>query len=66
MNHNGKEGLKAWIRTTWHPYTARVPENLHQDLINDLADTYIEMNPADSAGLIHVWLTRLEVEATKG
>ena len=26
MEHAGIESLKGWIRTTWLPYTQRVPE----------------------------------------
>ncbi|HEX9116917.1 MAG TPA: methyltransferase domain-containing protein, partial [Anaerolineae bacterium] len=28
MRHAGREGLAGWIRTTWLPYTQRLPEDL--------------------------------------
>jgi len=65
--HQGREGLKAWIRTTGTPhYIWRVPSDLHQDIIDEIVDIYLYSNPWDSAGLVHVPTTmRLEVEATK-
>jgi hypothetical protein len=30
MKHSGREGLKSWLRTTWLPYTSRIPENLQK------------------------------------
>jgi trans-aconitate methyltransferase len=64
--HQGKEGLKGWIRTTGIPnYIGRVPENLHQQIIDEIVDTYVEIYPVDSEGLVHVPMMRLEVEATK-
>lgn len=65
MVHKGKEGLSAWIRTTWLLYTCRVPEELRDDFIDELADTYIAENPPDPEGLVHVQMIRLEVEAER-
>lgn len=65
MVHTGKEGLCAWIRTTWMPYTQRVPENLRDTFINELADRYIAHRPPDSDENIHLDMVRLEVEAEK-
>ena len=55
--------LEGWIRTTWLPYTSRVPEERRQAFIADLAAHYQERHPPDSAGAITVGLVRLEVEA---
>ena len=63
MIHDGKSGLAAWVRTTWLPYTQRVPEKMRQELIDELVDKYVEDNPADDASFIHVQAARLEVEA---
>jgi len=61
-----KEELKGWIRTIGSPdFLTRIPENLRQAVVNEIADTYLEDYPSDSMGLIHVPMTILEVEATK-
>lgn len=59
------EGLKAWIRTTWLPYTERIPEDLHQEFIDDIVNKYVEICPPDRRGFIRVQLIRLDVEAEK-
>jgi trans-aconitate 2-methyltransferase len=60
--HSDKEDLAGWVRTTWLPYTQRVPENLREAFIDEVVEKYIEENPS-SDGLIHVQIVRLEVEA---
>ena len=63
--HRGRSGLESWIRTTWLPYTHRVPEEKREIFINQLADGYIKEHPADKNDVIHVKMVRLEVEAVK-
>ncbi|MFH1441986.1 MAG: methyltransferase domain-containing protein [Candidatus Omnitrophota bacterium] len=63
MAHKGKEGLLGWIRTTWLPYIQRLPEELWEEFINELADRYIEKHPLDKDGFVHIAMIRLEVEA---
>ncbi len=63
MTQKGKDGLASWIRTTWLPYTQRVPEALRDDFIREIVDRYTEKFSIDSEGLIHVSMMRLEVEA---
>lgn len=65
MAQHGKEGLSGWIRTTWLPYTERIPEHTRDSFISDLADAYMKDYPPDSAGCVHVKMVRLEVEAAK-
>ncbi|WP_414468803.1 class I SAM-dependent methyltransferase [Methanobacterium sp. ACI-7] len=65
MAKKDKDDLKAWIRTTWLPYTERVPEKLRDQFIDELASKYIEKYPEDNKGKINVKMVRLEVEATK-
>jgi trans-aconitate 2-methyltransferase len=65
MTHAGKAGLAGWIRTTWLPYTQRIPEIQQEVFINDLVDNYIKKYPPDKNGKIHVQMIRLEVEAAK-
>jgi len=65
MTHAGVTGLEGWIRTTWLPYTQRVPEASRERFVHDLAERYLERHPLDEAGLAHVAMVRLEVEAVK-
>lgn len=64
MIHEGRDGLAAWIRTTWLPYTQRVPEGMRGEFISEIADRYIETHPPDDRGFVHIRMMRLEVEAT--
>jgi len=66
MVHEGKEGLSSWIRTTWLPYTQRLPEELQEEFINEIADSYIKKYPLDKDAFVHVAVVRLEVEAERG
>lgn len=65
MTHCGKEGLAAWIRTTWMPFTHCVPENEREQFITSFVDTYMERIPLDKDRLAHVRMVRLEVNALK-
>ena len=65
MQLPGKAGLAGWIRTTWLPYTERLPANLRDTFIAEIVDTYLERHPLDTAGAAHVAMVRLEVEASK-
>ena len=66
MIHEGKKELAAWIRTTWLPYTQRVPELLRDEFVLEVVDRYSREYPPDGYGSIHVSMVRLEVEAEKG
>jgi trans-aconitate 2-methyltransferase len=65
MIHDGAEGLAAWLRTTWMPYTDRVPEAMRGELIGQITTAYLANHPLDPAGRSHVNAVRLEVEAQK-
>ena len=65
MSYKDKDGLAGWIRTTWLPYTDRVPVHRKNEFITQLVEKYIEEYPLDSKGNVHVSMIRLEVEATK-
>lgn len=65
MVHEGRDGMAGWIRTTWLPFTQRVPEHLREDFIAELVDGYLRDFPPDEAGSVHVNAVRLEVEARK-
>ena len=64
-DHAGIEALKGWIRTTWMPYTERVPEEEREKFIDIVSKKYIERYSANSNGIINVQMVRLEVEAEK-
>jgi trans-aconitate 2-methyltransferase len=65
MTHMGLSKLVGWIRTTWLPYTQRIPENRREAFIEELACNYTNKYPQDKKGTIHVHMVRLEVEAIK-
>ena len=64
-DHVGIESLKGWIRTTWLPYTQRIPEEEREKFIDIVAKKYIEKYSANSEDIINVKMIRLEVEAEK-
>ena len=65
MEHAGIEALKGWIRTTWLPYTERVPEEERERFIDIVSKKYVERYSANSKGIINVQMVSLEVEAIK-
>jgi len=66
MVHEGAGSFPAWIRTTWLPYTERVPESLREEFIREIVAAHARIRPTDADGSIHLTMVRLEVEATKG
>ena len=65
MKLQGKDGLAGWIRTTWLPFTERVPPSLRESFMNEIVERYIAAFPLDENGEAHVKMARLEVQATK-
>lgn len=65
MVQNGQEGLAGWIRTTWMPYTDRVPPDLRERFVSEIVEAYLKAHPMDAQGRAHVRMVRLEVEAKK-
>ncbi len=65
MAHPGREAFSAWLRTTWLPYTQRIPPEEREDFLTNVIDRYLDNNPACEDGMIHVQMVRLEVETTK-
>lgn len=63
MQHQGTEGLTGWLRTTWFPYTDRLPANLRDVFLSEAVGFYTQAHPIDAMGNTHVNLIRLEVEA---
>ena len=65
MAQHGRDGLAGWFRTTWHPFTYRLPEALREAFIAEVLDLYLATSPPDNEGIVHVPMVRLEVEAIK-
>jgi len=65
MTHDGKTGLEGWIRTTWLPYTDRIPEEMKNEFIEEVADQYLAKIPLAADGKAHVAMVMIEVEAEK-
>jgi trans-aconitate 2-methyltransferase len=65
MTHEGQQGLASWIRTTWLPFTQRIPEQRRNDFVAEIVEGYVRLFPPDEEGLVHVGAVRLEVEAEK-
>ena len=65
MHFNDQAGLEGWIRTTWLPYTERVPEEKRDDFIAELAAEYIKAEKCDPVGGVNVAMVRLEAEAKR-
>jgi trans-aconitate 2-methyltransferase len=65
MKHAGEEGLAGWIRTTWLPYTERLPIERRDLFVKEIAARYLKNHPADIEGVVHLGMIRLEVEAYK-
>ncbi|MHB1355107.1 MAG: class I SAM-dependent methyltransferase [Anaerolineae bacterium] len=63
MTHHGRDGLAGWIRTTWMPYTQRLPQALREAFIGEIVTDYLVEHPLDADGCSHVRMVRLEVEA---
>jgi trans-aconitate 2-methyltransferase len=61
--HDGRPGFAAWLRTTWLPYTQRVPENEREEFIAAVVERYLAKHPPDVKGRIRVHMVRLEIDA---
>jgi trans-aconitate methyltransferase len=65
MLHPGAAGLAGWLRTTWLPYTQRLPQEKRSVFIDALVEAYTAKHPSDAQGNLYVSMVRLEVEALK-
>ncbi len=65
MKFNGAEGLAGWVRTTWLPFTDKLPVELRAKFVELIVNRYLETHPADTAGTVHVGMMRIEAEAYK-
>jgi hypothetical protein len=53
------------VRTTWLPFTDRLPVELRAKFVQEIVNGYVNRHPADQAGVVHVGMMRIEVEAHK-
>jgi trans-aconitate methyltransferase len=63
--YTGRDSFTAWLRTTWLPYTQRVPESLREEFIAAVTDRYLGKHPPDAEGRVHVRMVRLEIDAIR-
>ena len=43
MKHQGREGLAGWVRTTWLPFTDRLPVELRPRFVDLIVNRYLEL-----------------------
>jgi len=65
LRQMGVAGMAGWLRSTWLPYVERVPAALRDRFATEAAEAYVAGHPADAAGVVHVAMVRLEVEARR-
>ncbi|MBC8094452.1 MAG: methyltransferase domain-containing protein [Akkermansiaceae bacterium] len=65
MAFENRDQFAGWFRTTWLPYTQRVPESAREDFISAVVPRYIARHPLDLQGRVHVRMVRLEIDAVK-
>jgi len=61
--HKDRSAFEGWIRTTWLPYTQRLPEEKRDAFIAQIADEYLQQYSVDENGSVHVHMMRLEVRS---
>ncbi len=65
MKFVGADAMAGWVRTTWLPFTERIPVKLRDSFVEEIVNCYLERHPADAEGVVHLGMVRLEVEAKK-
>ena len=65
MLQKGAEGLAGWIRTTWMPYTERIPSERREAFVREASERYVRAHPPDAQGSVAVEMVRLEVDAVR-
>ncbi len=63
VRHVDHRAFLGWLRTTWFSYTDRLPAELRDAFLDDVANAYAAAHPPDADGAIRVRMVRLEVEA---
>jgi trans-aconitate methyltransferase len=65
MKFSDAEGFAGWVRTTWLPYTERIPIELREVFVKEIVERYISGHSLNKEDVIAVNMMRLEVEAKK-
>ena len=65
MRHADQIALKGWLRTTWVPYTSRIPEDRRAQFVDELTERIRAKCDTDENGTISLPMINLEVEAEK-
>lgn len=65
MAFEGEQEVAAWLRTTWLPFTQKIPEDRRSRFVDEMVAGYVSRYPAGGDGLIHVESVRLRVRAVK-
>jgi len=63
MRHGSRAELAGWLRTTWFPYTDRLPGERRAAFLEEVLDAYLASHPPGPGGETRVDMVRLEVEA---
>jgi trans-aconitate 2-methyltransferase len=63
--YEGRDRFAAWFRTTWLPYTQRVPEKLREEFVAAVTDRYVAKHSPDAEGRVRVRMVRLEIDAVR-
>lgn len=66
MVHHDQSEFAAWLRTTWLPYTQRVPEPAREDFISEIVAAHAQVKAPEADGSVRFDMVRLEVDAVKG
>jgi trans-aconitate methyltransferase len=65
MRFETRDRFAGWFRTTWLPYTQRVPESRRDEFVAAVLTRYLDRHPPDPDGRVHVHMVRLEIDAVK-
>ena len=65
MKHQGAERLAGWVRTTWLPFTDKLPEELKAKFVSEIVDRYLKEHTADADNVVHIGMIRIEIHAHK-
>lgn len=65
MRHENTRALEGWLRTTWMPYTERIPANQRELFLRELVEKVRSGCDTADKGAILLPMVNLEVEAVK-
>jgi trans-aconitate methyltransferase len=65
MVHADAAAFEGWIRTAWHPYTSPIAPEHRPAFLAAVTRKYLESQPPDADGRVHVQMIRLQVEARR-